>query len=85
MPNRELVIEELPGNFGWVLKWSDKPYPLATSTEKWVLDAAVKAHEETQKRGKGCTHDTDGDGNCPIHPLGCPESLAGAERELRSH
>jgi len=24
---------------------------------------------------KGCTHDTDGDGNCPIHVKGCPPEL----------
>lgn len=24
----------------------------------------------------GCSLDTDGDGNCPIHPKGCPSELA---------
>lgn len=26
---------------------------------------------------KGCNRDTDGDGNCPLHPKGCPELTLG--------
>jgi hypothetical protein len=52
------------------------------STTHAVGGAGIVVSEAKRR----CPHDTDGDGNCPVHPGGCPEAdRAVAVRPVRVH
>lgn len=44
-----------------------------------LCDAALQRSPEEPTPKRGCQFDTDGDGNCPFHPNGCPPEKASDE------
>lgn len=78
MPERRLELIELPG-VGWQLKWDNEVSPLATSTEKWVLQAALDAHTALQKRARGECITDEKAMYCMTHQK--PMIICGMDRE----
>lgn len=39
-------------------------------------------HDMTHKPQRGCIYDTDGDGNCNLHPDGCPAEAIFARQDI---
>jgi hypothetical protein len=70
----EVVAAEIDGDSRQIVKFS---------VRKKDIDPLEKPFPETLA-SPVCPYDTDGDGNCPIHPSGCPRDTGNGDHDGRT-